>query len=109
MKLLHTGNWLRAIGTEGFEKGFKVPAIFGAIVLWQSLFIERSVRIPDKLDKLFKTSVVARLIGLWLIAMTGTPDVESSIIAVFLFLFTIYVFKTPKERKRDGFLGSHGQ
>jgi hypothetical protein len=108
-KILNTGNWLRALGSNRLEKGVQLPAIFAVIVLWQSLFIERSIRIPDKIDKLFKTSTVARIIGLWLIALTGTPDVESSIVATLLFLFTVYVFKSKKEKKRDGFWGSYGQ
>ena len=87
----------------------KWPVIFAVIVLYQSLFIERAIRIPDRLDRIFKESALARLIGLWLIALSGTQDFESAFLATLLFLVTIWLFKTKEERNRDGFWGLNRQ
>lgn len=105
-KLFNKASWLNPIlKTNTLEHVIRWPVIFGVIVLYQSLFIERSIRIPERLNVAFKNSAIMRLVGLWLIALSATQDVESAFVAAILFLTTIYVFKTKEERRRDGFWG----
>lgn len=105
-KFFNTASWLNPfLKTNTAEYVIRWPVIFGIIVLYQSLFIERSIRVPNVLDRAFKESAIMRVIGLWLIALSGTQDVESAFIAAMLFLTTIWLFKTKKERERDGFWG----
>ena len=109
-KFFNTASWLNPImKANTLEYIVKWPVIFAVIVLYQSLFIERAVRIPDRLDRIFKESAMARLIGLWLIALSGTQDFESAFLAALLFLVTIWLFKTKEERNRDGFWGLNRQ
>lgn len=105
-KFFNTASWLNPVmKTNAMEYIIRWPVIFGVIVLYQSLFIERAIRIPDKLDRVFKESAIVRLVGLWLIALSGTQDFESAFLAALLFIVTIWLFKSKEERKRDGFWG----
>jgi hypothetical protein len=109
-KLFNTASWLNPImKANTLEHIIRWPVVFAIIVLYQSLFIERAIRIPDKLDRVFKQSALARLIGLWLIALSGTQDFESAFLAAIIFLVTIWLFKSKKERERDGFWGLNRQ
>lgn len=105
-KFFNTASWLNPLlKTNTAERVIRWPVIFGIIVMYQSFFIERAIRIPRALDRAFKESAIVRVIGLSLIALTGTQDIESAFIAAMLFLTTIWLFKSKEERKRDGFWG----
>lgn len=105
-KFFNKASWLNPLmKTNTLEYIIQWPVIFAIIVMYQSLFIERAIRVPSKIDKYFKESAFARLVGLWLIALTATQDMESALVAAILFLITIWLFKSKEERERDGFWG----
>lgn len=105
-KFFNTASWLNPVmKTNTMEHIIRWPVIFAVIVLYQSMLIERAIRIPDKLDRVFKESAIVRLLGVWLIALSATQDVESAFVAALIFLVTIWLFKSKEERKRDGFWG----
>lgn len=105
-KIFNTASWLNPVmKTSTLEYIIRWPVIFAVIVLYQSLFIERAIRVPSKIDKYFKESAFARLVGLWLIALSATQDMESALVAAILFLISIWLFKSKEERERDGFWG----
>lgn len=99
-------SWLNPVmKTNTFEYIIRWPVIFAVIVLYQSLFIERAIRVPSRIDNYFKESAFARVVGLFLIALSATQDVESALVAAILFLISIWLFKSKEERARDGFWG----
>lgn len=85
------------------ESTIKLPIIFTLIVLYQGLFSGNAIELPSNLKSAFDSQVF-RFISLIAIALTATSDIEYSLISVLLFLTILYVLKTPKERKRTGFV-----
>ena len=81
----------------------KQPVIFSLIVVYQGLFSGNAIEIPKNLKVLFDNKIF-RFMSLLLIAFTATRDIEYALLSTFLFLFMMYLFKTPEEREKTGFI-----
>ena len=79
------------------------PVIFTLIVVYQGLFSGNAIDIPKNLKVLFDNKMF-RFMSLLLIAFTATSDVEYALLSTFIFLGIMYLFKTPEEREKSGFI-----
>lgn len=99
--MLYT-SWLGPISAYP-EQLLKYPIVITCVVLYQGLFSAKAVRIPNRLQVMFENSGF-RFVSLLMIALAAVQDIEVAILSVFLFLFVLYLIKTPEERKEDGFV-----
>lgn len=81
----------------------KNPLAVGFIVMYQGLFAGNAIKIPKRLEVLFKSKIF-RFISIVFVAFTGTLDIEWAIIDAFMFLLFLYILKTPEEREKQGFI-----
>lgn len=79
------------------------PVVFSLIILYQGLFAAKAIDIPERLQKLFDNKAF-RLGSLMAIAFSATRDIEYALISTVIFLSVMYALKTPKERKKSGFI-----
>ena len=79
------------------------PIVFTLIILYQGLFSGNAISIPKNIQRLFD-SAVFRYISLVAIGLSATQDIEYALFSTFIFLFIMYVIKTPEERKKSGFV-----
>ena len=82
----------------------KYDVLFSMVVLYQGLFGGLSISGPPQRLAGLGDNVVFKIITMVCIAFTATKDIETSILAVVLFLGVMYAIKTPSERKEDGFV-----
>lgn len=87
--------------TEMFIK--TQPLVLSLIILYQGLFGANAIEIPERLKILFGNKAF-RLGSLMAIAFSATGDIEYALISTIIFLTIMYALKTPKERKRTGFI-----
>ena len=79
------------------------PLVLSLIILYQGLFAANAIEIPEKLQSLFDNKAF-RLGSLMAIAFSATKDIEYALISTVIFLTIMYALKTPKERKKSGFI-----
>jgi len=79
------------------------PILLSLLILYQGLFAHKAFKLPENVSKIFEFKVV-RFLSIFLIAFTATRDVEYAFISVFVFLSSMYMLKTPEERKKTGFI-----
>jgi len=78
--------------------------IFTIIVLLQALFGGRGlVHTPRRIESIFSNSFV-RLLGLFMIAFAATKEIEAAVFGVALLVASMWVIKTPDERKEHGII-----
>ncbi len=91
---------LEIIPNEFFDKFAARPLIFTLIVIFQGCFGGMGVvQTPEKLTKLVN-SPIARAIFVTAIAYTATSDVETAIIATFIFFVFLHLLRTEDEKKK---------
>ena len=89
---------------KGSESSLKGPVSFGLIVLIQALFGGQGFTdTPSRLKKLFKHDMV-KLLALYLIAFSGTQDIEESLFIVVGFLAMMQLIRTTEEKKEHPYL-----
>jgi hypothetical protein len=79
------------------------PIIFSLIILYQGLFSGNAFKVPDRLMTLFENKAF-RFTSLMLIAFSATKDIEYALFSTLIFLSIMYMFKTPEEREKTGFI-----
>jgi len=79
------------------------PVALSLIILYQGLFASNAIEIPERLRILFGNKAF-RLGSLMAIAFSATGDIEYALFSTVIFLTIMYALKTPKERKRTGFI-----
>ena len=79
------------------------PILFTLIILYQGLFSDNAIKIPENLRTLFNNKVF-RFVSLMAIAFSATQDIEYALISTMIFLVVMYAIKTPEERKTQGFI-----
>ena len=77
------------------------PVLFSLIILYQGLFAGNAIEIPKNLKIMFKNPLF-RFLSLLLIALSATKDIEYATISTMIFIITMYIIKTPEERKKTG-------
>ena len=97
----HTGN--RGTTFHIFENRLALPALFGSIVLIQGLFGGAAFETPERIVTFLHQPIV-QFIALFLIAYSGTNDVEVSALVVIVFLLLIQLLRTPKEREEHPYI-----
>lgn len=79
------------------------PVLFSLIILYQGLFAGNAIEIPKNLKILFKNPLF-RFLSLLLIALSATQDIEYATISTTIFVVTMFIIKTPEERKKSGII-----
>jgi len=88
----------------GTEQAMKGPVSFGLIVLIQGLFGGQGFTdTPGKLKNMFKYDVV-KFFVLYIIAFSGTQDIEEAFFILLAFLAFMQLIRTPAERKAHPYL-----
>jgi hypothetical protein len=82
----------------------KYDVLFSMIVLYQGLFGGLSISGPPQRLAGLGENMIFKIVTMICIAFTATKDIETSLLAVVLFLGVMYAIKTPSERKEDGFV-----
>lgn len=86
------------------EIAMKDSYTFGIIVVLQALFGgEGLTETPKKLKEIFKNKF-AKFVLLFLIAFSGTQDIEQALFIVLSFLILMQLFRTKEERKKHPYL-----
>ena len=87
-----------------FERSMQGPFNFGIIVLLQALFGGKGFTdTPKKMTKFFEHPVV-KFLALYIIAFSGTQDVEESAFIVIAFLITMQLLRNKSEREKHPYL-----
>tara|TARA_R110002074_G_scaffold122218_5_gene256879 strand:+ start:2445 stop:2822 length:378 start_codon:yes stop_codon:yes gene_type:complete len=86
------------------ETHMKGPVSFGLIVLLQALFGGQGFTdTPEIMKKLFKHDLM-KVVALYLIAFSGTQDIEESLFVIIGFLAFMQLIRTEEERKKHPYL-----
>jgi hypothetical protein len=86
------------------EKSMKGPVSFGLLVLLQALFGGQGFTdTPGKLKNMFKYDII-KFIALYIIAFSGTQDLEEAFFVLLAFLSLMQLIRTPKERESHPYL-----
>jgi hypothetical protein len=86
------------------EKSMKGPVSFGLLVLLQALFGGQGFTdTPGKLKNMFKYDII-KFIALYIIAFSGTQDLEEAFFVLLAFLALMQLIRTPKERESHPYL-----
>jgi hypothetical protein len=86
------------------EKSMKGPVSFGLLVLLQALFGGQGFTdTPGKLKNMFKYDII-KFIALYIIAFSGTQDIEEAFFVLLAFLTLMQLIRTPKERESHPYL-----
>ena len=86
------------------ERSMKGPVSFGLIVLLQGLFGGQGFTdTPSKLKNVFKYDII-KFIALYIIAFSGTQDIEEAFFILLAFLALMQLIRTPRERESHPYL-----
>tara|TARA_R110002074_G_scaffold66062_2_gene156424 strand:+ start:146 stop:541 length:396 start_codon:yes stop_codon:yes gene_type:complete len=86
------------------EQSMRGPVSFGLIVLLQGLFGGQGFTdTPHKLKNLFKYDII-KFVALYMIAFSGTQDIEEAFFVLLAFLTLMQLIRTPEERKNHPYL-----
>jgi len=78
----------------------KSSILFSLLVVYQALFGGIAFSQPPQRLVKFLDNPIAKMITLVAVAFTATMDIESAMLAVFIFIGLIYLLRTPEERKK---------
>lgn len=87
-------------GFEAFVKKYGI--VFSLIVMFQGLFGGSVLSQSPQFFTHLATNTFYKLFVLFCVAFTATKDVETSILAVLVFIILINVARTPQEREEAG-------
>ena len=87
-------------GTKSIEAILsKSSILFSLLVVYQALFGGVAFSEPPKKLVKFLDNPISKLMTLIAVAFTATMDIESAMLAVFIFIGIVYALRTPEERK----------
>ena len=95
----------KATGTflNSLENATTIPALFGIVVLFQGLFGGLGFKAPQKVIDFLERPAVSTF-AMFLVAFSGTSDIELSFFIILTFLITMQFLRTPEERKEHPYL-----
>jgi len=95
-------NFLKPVSSS-IENTLKIPIIFTLLVMYQVTLSRDIVYIPNRVVVLFNEQWF-RVVSIFILALSVTSDVEIALLSMIIFIATLYVLKTPEERKKTGFI-----
>ena len=81
----------------------KYGVLFSLLVIYQGLF--GGFVLSNKPKRLIKASqhIAFKLLTLLAISFTATKDIETSILAILLFIIIVHMLRTPDEKQKTNF------
>ena len=95
-------NFLKPVSSS-IENTLKIPIIFTLLVMYQVTLSRDIVYIPNRIVVLFNEQWF-RVLSSFILALSVTSDIEIALLSMIIFIATLYVLKTPEERKKTGFI-----
>tara|TARA_B110000285_G_scaffold191011_1_gene218554 strand:+ start:325 stop:615 length:291 start_codon:yes stop_codon:yes gene_type:complete len=95
-------NFLKPVSSS-IENTLKIPIIFTLLVMYQVTLSRDIVYIPNRVVVLFDEQWF-RVLSIFILALSVTSDIEIALLSMIIFIATLYVLKTPEERKKTGFI-----
>ena len=95
-------NFLKPVSSS-IENTLKIPIIFTLLVMYQVTLSRDIVYIPNRVVVLFIEQWF-RVLSIFILALSVTSDIEIALLSMIIFIATLYVLKTPEERKKTGFI-----
>ena len=95
-------NFLKPVSSS-IENTLKIPIIFTLLVMYQVTLSRDIVYIPNRVVVLFNEQWF-RVLSIFILALSVTSDIEIALLSMIIFIATLYVLKTPEERKNTGFI-----
>lgn len=95
-------NFLKPVSSS-IENTLKIPIIFTLLVMYQVTLSRDIVYIPNRVVVLFDEQWF-RVLSIFILALSVTSDIEIALLSMIIFITTLYVLKTPEERKKTGFI-----
>jgi|TARA_R110000823_G_scaffold309350_1_gene433477 hypothetical protein len=95
-------NFLKPVSSS-IENTLKIPIIFTLLVMYQVTLSRDIVYIPNRVVVLFNEQWF-RVLSIFILALSVTSDIEIALLSMIIFIATLYVLKTPEERKKTGFI-----
>ncbi len=95
-------NFLKPVSSS-IENTLKIPIIFTLLVMYQVTLSRDIVYIPNRVVVLFNEQWF-RVLSIFILALSVTSDIEIALLSMIIFIATLYVLKTPEERKKTSFI-----